>query len=106
MGARGWGVEFGDTLEETLRKEIQEEYCTDVINFEFMGFRDVHREQGGIKTHWIAFDYKVLIDRSKVKNGEPHKFEELGWFRLDNLPSPLHSQFPNFFNLYKEKLLK
>lgn len=100
----GGGLDFGDTIEETLRKEIREEYCTDVMDSKFLGFRDVHREHEGVKTHWIALDFKVLIDRSNVKNGEPHKFEELAWFRLDNLPSPLHSQFPNFLNLYKEKL--
>lgn len=100
----GGAVEFGDTLEETLCKEIQEEYCTDVIEYENLGFRDVHRINDGVKTHWVAFDYKVLVDRSKVKNGEPHKLEELGWFKLDVLPAPLHSQFPNFLNLYKGKL--
>jgi 8-oxo-dGTP diphosphatase len=40
----GGGVDFGDTVEETLRKEIKEEYCTDVIDFEFLGYRDVLRK--------------------------------------------------------------
>ena len=65
---------------------------------------DVHREHNGTKTHWIALDHKVLVDRGKVKNGEPHKFDEIGWFKLDNLPSPLHSQIMNCINAYKEKL--
>ena len=100
----GGGLEFGDTIEETLRKEIMEEYCVDVIHFEFMGHRDVHREHGGVKTHWIALDYKVLIDPTRVENGEPHKADELGWFTLDNLPSPMYSQWPVFFEKYEEKL--
>lgn len=101
----GGGVEFGDTIEMTLKKEIAEEYCTDVLAFERLGYRDVHREHEGAKTHWLALDFKVLIDRSKVKNGEPHKIGELGWFTLDALPSPMHSQWPVFFALYKDKLL-
>ena len=101
----GGGVEFGDTIEHTLRKELVEEYCTDVLGYEFLGYRDVHREHNGKKTHWIALDFKVLIDREKVKNGEPHKLDAVEWFTLDNLPSPLHSQFPNFLKLYKDKLL-
>ena len=53
---------------------------------------------------WLALDFKVLVDREKVKNGEPHKFEEIGWFKLDNLPTPMHSQIPNAINIHKDKL--
>ena len=100
----GGGLEFGDTVETTLRKEIKEEYCTDVLSFESLGYRDVHREHEGTKTHWIALDFKVLIDRTKVRNGEPHKADEIEWFTLVNLPNPMHSQWPIFFDLYKNKL--
>ena len=100
----GGGVDFGDSLEQTLRKEIKEEYCTDVIDFEFLGYRDVFRENNGKKTHWLAMDFKVLVDKNKVANGEPHKFDAVEWFRLDNLPSPVHSQLMNTINKNKEKL--
>lgn len=100
----GGGLEFGDTVEGTLKKEIREEYCTDVLAYEFLGYRDVQREHAGVKTHWIALDFKVRIDRSNVANGEPHKAEELAWFKLDSLPSPMHSQWPIFYNLYQDKL--
>jgi len=96
----GGGIEFGDTVEATLSKEIQEEYCTDVLEAVFLGFRDVFREMNGVKTHWISLDYKVLVDRSRVKNGEPHKLDDLQWFRLDALPEPMHSQFPQFMKQY------
>ena len=100
----GGGIEFGDTVENSLKKEIKEEYCTDVISYEFLGFRDVHREHNGKKTHWIALDFKVLVDRNKVGNGEPHKFDAVEWFTLNNLPTPLHSQFPTFLKLHKLRL--
>jgi len=100
----GGGLEFGDTVEDTLRKEVAEEYCTNVLDYEFLGYRDIHREHEGKKTHWVALDFKVKVDRAKVANGEPHKFDALEWFTLDNLPSPLHSQFPKFFEQYKNKL--
>jgi 8-oxo-dGTP pyrophosphatase MutT (NUDIX family) len=100
----GGGVEFGDTVEDTIRQEIKQEYCTDVVDFEFLGYRDVHRIYEDKHTHWIALDFKVLVDPTKVKNGEPHKFEEIGWFTLDALPEKLHSQLPNFLNLYRQSL--
>lgn len=102
----GGGVEFGIPVEENLRNEIREEYMTDVLAYEFLGFRDVHRENAGAKTHWIGLDFKVLVDRSKVKNGEPHKIDEVKWFTLDTLPSPIHSQIPTFIKLYEKKLRK
>lgn len=104
----GGGLEFGDTVENTLKKEIKEEYCTDVLSFEFLGYRDVHREQEGKKTHWIALDFKVLIDPKQVKNGEPHKFDDVKWFTLKTLPDEkeIHSQIPNFLKSYRGKLYR
>ncbi|MDO8470655.1 MAG: NUDIX domain-containing protein [bacterium] len=101
----GGGLEFGDTIDETLRREINEEYCTDVLEYEFLGFRDIHRElENGTKTHWIALDFKVLVNRDKVQNGEPEKFDAVEWFTLSDLPSPLHSQTPYFLEKYKDRL--
>lgn len=100
----GGAIEFGQTIEETLQKEILEEYGTSVLAFEFLGFRDVRREQNGVKTHWIALDFKVLVDRSAVHNAEPHKHDAIGWFRLEEFPDPPHSQFPYFLEKYKINL--
>lgn len=101
----GGGVDFGDTIEETLRKEIKEEYCADALEIGFLGYRDLFREHSGVRTHWVAIEFKVLVDPAQVQNGEPHKFEEIGWFTLDNLPEPLHSQYPDFLQKYREKLV-
>jgi len=100
----GGALEFGQSVEETLEREIKEEYGTNVLSFEFLGFRDVHRKLKGKKTHWIALDFKVLVDKKKVKNAEPHKFTEVRWFTLGKLPKPVHSQFPDFLKRYKAKL--
>ncbi len=101
----GGGLEFGDTVENTLKKEIKEEYCTDVLDYKFLGYRDIHKENNGQNVHWVTLDFKVLVDKEKVKNGEPHKLDAVEWFTLDNLPQPLHSQMTSYLKLYKDKIL-
>ncbi len=100
----GGGLEFGDTIEHTLRKEIREEYGAEVISFEFLGVRDAHREQNGKKTHWVSIDHRVLLNRDTVFNAEPHKFDEIGWFALDAFPEPLHSMLPAALKQYEGRL--
>ncbi len=100
----GGGVEFGIPILENLRNEIREEYGAEVLKHEFLGFRDVHRETEKGRTHWLALDFKVLVDPKQVKNNEPHKFDDVRWFTLDTLPSPVHSQIPEFIRLYDKKL--
>jgi 8-oxo-dGTP pyrophosphatase MutT (NUDIX family) len=100
----GGGLEYGHTIEETLQKEIAEEYATDILDYEFLGHREIHREHEEKKTHWIALDFKVQVDEKKVRIGEPHKFDDIGWFSLDDMPSPMHSQLPIFFKLHASKL--
>jgi 8-oxo-dGTP pyrophosphatase MutT (NUDIX family) len=99
------GVEFGNTIEETLEKEIKEEYGASIYRKKFLGNIESFREVDGIKTHWIHFCYLVQINPEEVINGEPHKFDDIGWFRLDNLPEPIHSLAPEALNKYKERML-
>lgn len=100
----GGALEFGENVDQTLRKEIKEEYAADVLETEFLGFMDVHRTLKNRPTHWIALSYLVRVDRRQVKNNEPHKLDAVEWFTLQTLPSPLHSQFPAFLEKFKSKL--
>jgi len=100
----GGGVDFGETVEGTLKREIKEEYCADTIKYSFIGFNDNFRELNRKKAHWIQFHYLVQVNPSEVKNGEPEKHDEIGWFTIDNLPKPLHSQTLMELKLYKDKL--
>lgn len=98
-------LEFGLTPEENLKKEIKEEYCAEVKDFRLLGVRSIHRKlDDGTPTHWIAFEYLVLLDRNEVKNGEPESIDEIGWFKPGSLPSPMHSQNPICMQVYKKEL--
>jgi 8-oxo-dGTP pyrophosphatase MutT (NUDIX family) len=96
----GGGLELGENVLECVRKEIKEEYCALAHDIEFMGYRDVHRSKNGIETHWIALDFKARLNPEEVGIGEPHKFDDIGWFDINSLPSPLHSQLPEAFEKY------
>jgi ADP-ribose pyrophosphatase YjhB (NUDIX family) len=93
----GGALEFGESIDDAIRRELKEEFCVDAIDIEFLTAYEAHREHNGTPTHWIALLHAVKVDPSHVQNGEPHKIDEIGWFTSENLPSPLHSQFEKGF---------
>lgn len=101
----GGAIEFGQTAYEALEGEISEELSTDVLDHTFLGYRDVHREKDGQSTHWVALDFLVRVDPEKVVNGEPHKFDDVRWFALNDMPENLHSQLPKFWQQHKERIV-
>lgn len=98
----GGAVEFGESIDEAVRREVKEELCTDPLEIDFLTVYDAHREHEGNKTHWIAIVHAVRVDPRQVKIGEPHKIAEIGWFSKEALPEPLHSQFDKSFKHAKE----
>lgn len=100
----GGAIKHGETIEEAVTREVQEEYGVVPLQIEPLGYSDVLRELEQEKSHWIAFRFKVLVERSKVVNNEPEKHESLDWFTMDNLPTPLHSQIPHELEWFKDKL--
>lgn len=68
---------------DTLRREMFEEVGIQVIDSEF--FTRLYDNESEVE-HAV---YKVLDWRGGIKNNEPELCEEVGWYDLDNLPSPL-----------------
>ncbi len=97
----GGAIEFGESLDEALEREIVEELCVRPTKVEFLTAYEAHREHEGVKTHWISINHAAQVDSAKVKIGEPQKIAEIGWFTNSNLPSPLHSQLSKALNAAK-----
>lgn len=101
----GGGLKHGQTIEANLRRELMEEYGVRPKQLDFIGYFDAFRKnEAGQPTHWLAMCFAVKVDPSKVRNNEPGVIDELGWFSLDNLPSPLHSQFGVFYDKHGAQL--
>ncbi|HVI69708.1 MAG TPA: NUDIX domain-containing protein, partial [Magnetospirillaceae bacterium] len=99
------GLKHGQTLEENVRRELKEEYDVEPLQLDFIGYRDVFRElEDATLTHWLAMDFAAKVDSSVLRINEPLMFDDSGWFTLDELPSPLHSQFEPFLRQYGDKL--
>lgn len=81
-------LEFGETFEQAVTREVTEEYATGPAQIELRGVRNVLRGD----SHWVAVVFRVLLDPATVSIGEPGKFDALGWYRPDDLPEPVHSQ--------------
>jgi len=103
----GGGLKFGETIEEAARREVKEEGGVEVLKLDFLGYRDVFRDQDGKNTHWLAMDFRALIDPAQARIAEPHKCDEQRWVTLEELVAmpDLHSQFPAFVEKYKQSLV-
>src|SRR3989344_7257402 len=94
-------LELNLSLENNVLQEVLEEYGCEGEIQEQLPALDLFRELNGVKTHWIAVPFFLKVNRDEVKNGEPHKIEEIGWFTLDTLPEPLHTGFAHAFGSYR-----
>lgn len=84
----GGSVQYGETLEDAVKREVKEEYGVDVDIIKQYPASD-HIIPAD-KQHWAPTTFIV-----KIKNGqtptimEPDKCDAIGWFSLRALPSPL-----------------
>jgi 8-oxo-dGTP diphosphatase len=101
----GGGLKHGQAIEDNLRRELKEEYNAEALKLDFLGYIDAFRKTPeGLPTHWLAMCFAVQIDPNQVKINEPEMVDDYGWFPLDNLPSPLHSQFGIMIEKHGSKL--
>jgi len=83
----GGRVNFGEKLEEAIRREIKEELGIEIeVGDLYYVADDILKEE---KQHWVSPAFTCKIKRGVPKILEPGKFEKIGWFSLDNLPSNL-----------------
>ncbi len=87
----GGKLEYGEHPSDAVLREVEEEYGVSGIIEKELPPVSLLREHQGIKTHWITFPFVIRVPREGVIRGDPIAMAEIAWFRLDALPSPLHS---------------
>ena len=83
----GGGVHFGEHLRDAIRREFMEEYGMQIDVGELLAVDDHILPDEG--QHWVSPSYLARHIGGEAQILEPEKCSAIGWFRLDNLPSPL-----------------
>jgi len=83
----GGAVDFGETVERAIEREIKEELGISIKLIKYLCYTDQILKKE--KQHWIAISYLAKIVAGKPQNLEPQKHDEIKWFPLDKLPKKL-----------------
>ena len=83
----GGGVEFGETLVAAITREFAEEYGMVIEISDLLKVDDHILPDEG--QHWVSPTYLARHVSGEPRILEPGKCSAIGWFRLDDLPSPL-----------------
>ncbi len=84
-GSLGGHVEFGESPIEACKREALEELGIEIGNFTFASCMSLVKE--GKHYLDVSFTAEIISGEPIIK--EPDKIEEIGWYPLDNLPTPL-----------------
>lgn len=83
----GGHLEFGETWEECVRRETQEEAGIEIENVQFAGVVDNHNQEW--ETHYITIFMRADYLSGEPRNCEPEKCSGWKWVTWETLPSPL-----------------
>ena len=83
----GGKVDYMETLEDAVIREVKEELGVDVVVEDLLCV--TNHILPAENQHWVAPCFLVRIVGGVVENQEPEATQAIGWFALDNLPDNL-----------------
>lgn len=103
--APGGAVDFGETLEHAIRREMKEELGIDIEILSQWGAKDHIIPED--KQHWVPTTFLVHVAKGQApKIMEPHKHDAIGWFAMGDFPIPLSLITKIDLEEYKRQLKK
>ena len=83
----GGGIDFGETVEESMIREMKEELGIEV---EIIGYLPhTNHFTKDKKQHWVALNFVAKIISGVPKIMEPHKCSEIAWFPMNKMPKKI-----------------
>lgn len=79
----GGAVEFGDTVQDTIVREVKEEHDIEIEVVQLLGVADHILEKEG--QHWVSPTFLCRLISGDAKIMEPDKCEKIGWFTIDEI---------------------
>ncbi|MFA6896701.1 MAG: NUDIX domain-containing protein [Patescibacteria group bacterium] len=77
----GGTLEFGETCEEGLEREIMEELGINISDIKLLNYNDYIKDE----KHWLALNFSAQT-KEEARNMELEKNEEMKWFSLEDIP--------------------
>ena len=84
-GSAGGHVEFGESPIAAVKREAREELGIEIGNIKFIVCLNMIKDGH----HFVDISFTADLISGEPAAQEPDRIEEIGWFPLDNLPSPL-----------------
>jgi 8-oxo-dGTP diphosphatase len=81
----GGHTEWGESFENTLRREVEEETGLEIQDSRFICILNHVLED----KHYVTLHFASEFFVGKPELKEPHKCEGWSWYDLDNLPEPM-----------------
>lgn len=85
----GGHLEFGETIYQTAKREVEEETGLIIDEFELVSVADEMRYIQSDGKHYLNIGVKAVYNGGEPQVLEPHKCAEWRWFALDKLPEQL-----------------
>ena len=85
----GGQVEFGEKVEDAVRRELKEELGIEVGALEFLCYTDVIQTHGDTPQHWLSLSFSGKIISGEPVVREPMQHDAVRWFALGELPKDI-----------------